>query len=204
VTHRLNLIRETTRPIEGAKRVIVIGIDAHKRTHTLVAVDAGGGKLGEKAVEATSAGHADALHWAASQFGRDLLWGVEDNRSVTGLLEQDLLAAKMPVVRVPPTLMARSRASARTWGKSDPIDATAVARAILREPDLPIVQHDPASWELKLLVDRREDLVLQRVGVLNRSGRDSIRSTPRTGSRRICSAPIPEKHSMNIWPRSRV
>jgi transposase len=32
--------------------------------------------------------------------------------------------------------MAQSRASARTRGKSDPIDALAVVRAVLREPDL--------------------------------------------------------------------
>jgi hypothetical protein len=33
--------------------------------------------------------------------------------------------------------MAQTRASARTRGKSDPIDALAVARAFLREPDFP-------------------------------------------------------------------
>ena len=35
---------------------------------------------------------------------------------------------------------------------------------MLREPNLPVAVHDPVSWELKLLVDRREDLVGQRVG----------------------------------------
>ena len=53
-------------------------------------------------------------------------------------------------------------------GKSDPIDALAVARAVLREPDLPVACHDTVSWKLKLLVDRREDLVGQRVAVTNR------------------------------------
>jgi transposase len=38
----------------------------------------------------------------------------------------------------------------------------------LREPNLPVAFHDPVSWELKLLVDRREDLVGQRVAVMNR------------------------------------
>ena len=42
-----------------------------------------------------------------------------------------------PVIRVPPNLMAGARKSARTRGKSDPIDALAVARAAIREPDLP-------------------------------------------------------------------
>ena len=147
----------------------VIGIDAHKRTHTLVAIDSGGRKLGQKTVSANSSGHAEAMQWATTRFGTDLTWAVEDNRSVTGLLERELLAAgPWRVVRCPPHLMARSRVSARERGKSDPIDALAVARAVLREPNLPVAFHDPVSWELKLLVDRREDLVGQRVEVMNR------------------------------------
>jgi transposase len=94
--------------------VIVIGIDAHKRTHTLVAVDDVGVKLGEKTVEATGRGHASALRWAHRKFGAGVLWGVEDSRGVTRLLERDLMAARQRVVRVPPMLMARSRVSART------------------------------------------------------------------------------------------
>lgn len=83
-------------------------------------------------------------------------------------LERDLLDAGQQVVRVPTQLMARTRASARTRGKSDPIDALAVARAVLREPNLPVASHDEVSRELKLLVDRREDLVLQRTSAINR------------------------------------
>jgi transposase len=147
----------------------VIGIDAHKRTHTLVAIDDGGRKLGQKTVCATSSGHADAMRWATTRFGTDLTWAVEDNRSVTGLLERDLLAGgPWPVKRCPPHLMARSRVSARERGKSDPIDALAVARVVLREPNLPVAVHDAVSWALKLQVDRREDVVGQRVAVMNR------------------------------------
>lgn len=43
-----------------------------------------------------------------------------------------------------------------------------MARAVLREPHLPTAFLDPVSWELRLLVDRREDLVAQRVAVTNR------------------------------------
>ncbi|WP_038864044.1 IS110 family transposase, partial [Mycobacterium avium] len=57
---------------------------------------------------------------------------------------------------------------ARTRGKSDPIDALAVARGFLREPDLPVASHDEVSRELKLLVDRREVLVAQRTATINR------------------------------------
>ena len=70
-------------------------------------------------------------------------------------------------MRVPPKMMALVRASARTRGKSDPIDALAVARAYLREPSLPVACHDEVSRELKVLVDRRETLVGQRTATIN-------------------------------------
>ena len=72
------------------------------------------------------------------------------------------------VVRVPPKLMAGVRRSARTRGKSDPIDALAVARAALREPDLPRAQLDGPSREVRLLVDYREFLVRDRTAAQNR------------------------------------
>jgi transposase len=55
-------------------------------------------------------------------------------------------------VRVPPKLMAHSRDSARTFGKSDPIDALAVARAALREPHLPAAHLDGPDREIRLLL----------------------------------------------------
>jgi transposase len=148
--------------------VIVIGADVHKATHTFVAVDEVGRKLAERTVKATTAGHEAALRWARSQLGNDLCWGIEDCRHLSARLERDLLAGGQDVVRVPPKLMAHSRASAREWGKSDPIDALAVARAVLREPDLPTASHDESTRELKLLVDRREDLVGERTRQVNR------------------------------------
>jgi transposase len=65
-------------------------------------------------------------------------------------------------------MMAEQRRIARTRGKSDPIDALAVARAALREPGLPVASHDDKSRELKLLIDRREHLVQQRTSTINR------------------------------------
>ena len=148
--------------------MVVVGIDAHKATHTLVGVDAAGRRLGELTVRATTAGHMKALAWARSAFGADVVWGIEDCRCLSLRLERHLLDAGQRVVRVPPQLMARTRASARTRGKSDPIDALAVARAVLREPDLPVASHDEVSREFKLLVDRREDLVVHRAATINR------------------------------------
>ena len=147
---------------------VVVGVDAHKLSHTLVAVDQAGLKLAQKTTATTSAAHADAVRWATAQFGSGILWAVEDCRTLTARLEDDLLAAGQRVVRVPPHLMSRTRSSARERGKSDPIDALAVARTALREPNLPVAVHDPVSMELRLLVDRRDDLVGQNTATINR------------------------------------
>ena len=54
---------------------------------------------------------------------------LEDCRHLTRRLEQDLLMAGQRVVRVPTRLMAGARRAGREPGKSDPIDAEAVALA---------------------------------------------------------------------------
>ena len=148
--------------------MVIVGTDVHKRTHTFVAVDEVGRKLGQKVVRATTEGHLTAMTWARAEFGTDLMWGIEDCRNLSARLERDLLSAGQQVVRVAPKLMAQSRACARTRGKSDPIDALAVAQAVLRNPDLPVASHNEVSRELKLLIDRREDLVAQRTATINR------------------------------------
>jgi transposase len=148
--------------------MVVVGADVHKRTHTFVAVDEAGKKLGEITVKAEAKGHDKAVRWAQKSFGDELRWGIEDCRHLSARLEIDLLDAAQAVVRVPPKMMAEQRRTARTRGKSDPIDALAVARAVLREPDLPEASHDEASRELKLLVNHRDDLVQQRTRVINR------------------------------------
>jgi transposase len=148
--------------------MIMLGIDAHKRSHTVVAVDELGRRLGSKTTTATtSADHLDLIRWA-DQFGTDRTWAVEDCRHLSRQLERDMLAAGERLVRVPPKLMAHSRDAARTYGKSDPIDALAVARAALREPGLPTAYLDEASRELRLLVDHREDLIADRTRHINR------------------------------------
>ena len=147
---------------------VILGIDAHKRTHTVVAIDGAGQKLGEKTTMATTTeAHLELVRWA-ERFEGDRRWAVEDCRHLSRRLEADLLAAGEEIVRVPPKLMAHARDAARTYGKSDPIDALAVARAALREPDLPLACLDGPSRELRLLVDHREDLVRERTSHVNR------------------------------------
>jgi transposase len=146
--------------------MVTIGADLHKRTHTLVATDAVGRELAGCTVKATAEGHAKALGWARRWDQRT--WALEDCRQVSRRLEADLLRAGERVVRVAPKLTAGSRRSARTRGKSDPIDALAVARAALREPKLPVAQLEGTARDLRLLVDHREDLVAERTRHQNR------------------------------------
>lgn len=147
--------------------MVTIGVDAHKRSHTVVVVDEQGRRLAQTTAGTTSDDHLRLLVWAARQ-GSERLWAVEDCRHLSRRLERDLLAAGERIVRVPPKLMAHARDGARTFGKSDPIDALAVARAALREPDLPRARLDGDDRELRLLVDHREDLVQERTRIINR------------------------------------
>jgi transposase len=139
--------------------MIVIGVDVHKHSLTAVAVDEAGRMLGEKTVATAD---DELLAWAA-QLDEERLWALEDCRQLTRWLERQLLAAAEQLVRVPPKLMAPERRAGRARGKSDPIDALAVARAALREPALSRPRPDEQPFrELKLLVDHREDLVDER------------------------------------------
>ena len=148
--------------------MIVIGIDPHKQTDTAVAVDGSTGELlGELTVPARVAGYERLLEWArALAAGRR--FALEDCRHVSGSLERWLLARGETVVRVPPKLMAGMRRSARAGGKSDAIDAAAVARAALREPGLPLARLEGATREVRLLLDHREDLVAERTRIQQR------------------------------------
>jgi transposase len=148
--------------------VIVIGVDPHKQSHTAAAVDDASGELrGERTVKARRAGHAQLLEWARA-LGGERLWALEDCRHVSVSLERFLLGSGERVVRVPPKLMAGARRSARQRGKSDAIDALAVARAALREPGLPAAKLAGGSREIRLVLDHREDLVGERTRIQQR------------------------------------
>jgi transposase len=146
--------------------MVTFGGDSHKRTHTLVAVDENGRQVGERTVAATPTGHMEALGWARRWPERR--WALENCRHLSRVLERDLLSAGEAVLQVSPKLMGTARRSGREQGKSDPIDALAVARAALREPHLPVAQLEGKSREVKLLVDHREDLVGERTRIQNR------------------------------------
>jgi transposase len=142
--------------------VIVVGVDCHKKTHTAVALDrATGVKLDELTVPARDQGHERLMQWAEG-LCEERTFALEDCRHVSGRLERHLLVSGEGVVRVPPKLMAGARRSSRSRGKSDPIDAEAVARAAIRIPRLPVARLEGVERDVRLLVDHRETLVSGR------------------------------------------
>ncbi len=149
--------------------MIVLGADMHKRSHTLAAVAASTGELvGDRTIAVGDRGFADALAWAAG-LGDDRLWALEDCRHVSGAFERFLLVHGERVVRVATRLMAGERRAGRDRGKSDRIDAIAVARAALREgvERLPVAELAGVELEIRLLVDHRERLVRMRTALYN-------------------------------------
>jgi len=149
--------------------MIVLGADMHKGSHTVAAVAARTGEvLGDKTVAVSERGFVAVLDWARS-LGEERVWALEDCRHVSGSLERFLLVSGERVIRVATKLMADARRAARSRGKSDAIDALAVARAALREgiDSLPAAQLAGRELDLRLLVDHRDRLVRSRVAINN-------------------------------------
>ena len=150
--------------------MIVIGADTDKESHALAAVDEGTGKVrGGRQIKADEPGHLAAVRWARS-LDEERVWAIEDCRHVSRRLEQALLAAGERVIRVPPHRMGTSRKGEREPGKSDEIDALAVARAVVKDgvEQFPVAYLNKQAMEIRLLLDHRNNLVAERTRTVNR------------------------------------
>ena len=150
--------------------MIVIGADTHKGSHALAAVEEGTGRVrGQREIKADQPGHLAAVRWARG-LDEDRIWAIEDCRHVSRRLEQALLAAGERVVRVAPHRMGASRKGEREPGKSDQIDALAVARAVVKDgvEQFPVAYLNEEAMEIRLLLDHRNDLVAERTRIVNR------------------------------------
>jgi transposase len=149
--------------------MVTIGVDPHKKTHTAVAADEVGQEICGRTVPANRDGFAALLVWARQLPDPQHVWVIEDCRHVSGPLERFLLDCGETVVRLPPGLMAGARRSVRERGKSDPIDALAVARAALREgiDTLPAARLAGVELEIRQLAVHRQRLVDARTRLIN-------------------------------------
>jgi transposase len=148
--------------------MVTIGIDPHKLTHSAVVVDRVGLELSRRTERAVREGCGVLLGWAR-KLDPERVWVLEDCRHVSGPFERFLIDHGESVVRLAPNLMAGARQSVRERGKSDPIDALAVARAALREgiDTLPAARLAGPELEIRLLCVHRERLVGARTRLIN-------------------------------------
>lgn len=148
--------------------MVTIGVDPHKRTHSAVAVDRVGVQVSGRTEAAKQDGFGELLVWA-HDLDAERVWVIEDCRHVSGPFERFLLDHGETVVRLAPRLMADARRTVRERGKSDPIDALAVARAALREglESLPTARLAGPELEIRQLAVHRERLINARTRLIN-------------------------------------
>ncbi|MFF3062900.1 transposase [Streptomyces sp. NPDC057909] len=144
--------------------MILIGIDPHKSSYTAVAVDASGQQLAKRRFTVNAGTFRQLMAWCEQWPERR--FAVEGAGGLGRSLAQQLAAADEDVVDVPATLSARARMLA-TGGnrKTDAADARHVAQVALFRPDLRQVTAEDQTTILRLLTERRDDLVHERTRV---------------------------------------
>jgi len=145
---------------------MIVGIDAHKASLVACAVDQLGRQLAGAGFPNDPAGHQALLAWAAELAPEGRRFGLESSGHLAYALARTLLDAGEAVVEVPPGLVDIQRRR-RPQGKSDAIDALAIARVTARGQGLVPVTHDPAARELELLSDYRRQLRAERTRTAN-------------------------------------
>ena len=147
---------------------VLIGVDPHKAAVAVAVVDEALGEFVESATFAQDrAGLRDLERWAKRFPERR--WAVENAGGLGRHLAGRLAAAGESVVDVPPKLSARVRVlSSGNARKNDELDALATALAASHNERLAAVGPETASEVLRLLSERREDLVAERTRALNR------------------------------------
>jgi transposase len=150
-----------------ANRVVISGVDPHKRTHTASAMAPEGNTvLATMQIDASLSGYRRLLRWAEG-FGQRR-WAVENARGLGRHLTQWLVARGETVEDVPSTATARVRELSRGGRrKNDVIDAAAAASvAALQGEANPVVVED-VTTVLALLDERRANVITQRTRLLN-------------------------------------
>lgn len=147
--------------------MITIGVDAHKSIHVAIAMDESGRELGEWRGPNAAGAWATLAQWAAS-FGADCWWGIEGAWGNGRGLAQHLVAQGFTVFEISPHWTTRLRRSNRRQGKSDRLDARAVARCVREEaPKLPLVHAEDDSVVLDLLSTEREAAIAEATRLRN-------------------------------------
>jgi transposase len=147
---------------------VLIGVDPHKGSVAVAAIDEATGELLERAAFSQDRAGLRALERWAQRFPKRR-WAVENAGGLGRYLAVRLVGSGESVVDVPPKLSARVRVlSSGNARKNDGLDALATALAASRNERLAQVDPEAASETMRLLSERRGDLVAERTRALNR------------------------------------
>ena len=152
---------------------MIAGIDTHKDTLAVAVVDDTGRLVAGRDVPNTERGFTQLVDLFDTHHVTRV--GIEGSGSFGRALAVHLVLRwpsdqPVAVVEVPTLMTSRERSGQLGKGKTDPVDALAIARITVREPQLPPVRLTvgPAA-DLRALLDYRDDLVRERSALVNRA-----------------------------------
>jgi len=182
---------------------VIVGVDPHKKSVTIEAVDEAGQVLATGRFPADAAGYRGMVKYVREQWSHHV-WAVEGAHGVGRPLAQRLLAQGETVLDVPAKLAARVRVfDTGNARKTDATDAHAVAMVALRTPRLTALAYDEELIALRLLTDRRDELSHLRVQTVNRLQRLLTELIP-GGAKRDLSALQAKRLLATVRPRTLV
>ena len=156
---------------------VAIGVDSHKSSLSAAAVDELGRRLAVASFANHPRGHQRALEWIET-FPEPVMIGIEGSQRYGLPLARFLTTRGQQVAEVPATLTARERGRQRNQGKSDPVDACAIARVVIRGEGLSTAERDSICVDLKLLSDWRDQLIHTRTRLANQTHKDLVILAP--------------------------
>ena len=137
---------------------VIIGLDPHKASNTIAVMNRVEDLLARRRFVNSDDGLAEMLAVVADY--RRRVWAVEGANGIGRSIAQRLVASGEMVVDVPAKLATRVRVYSTGHGaKTDNADAVAIARAAIHSRHLRHVQPDGVNVAMKLLWDRRNELV---------------------------------------------
>src|SRR3954462_2094627 len=146
---------------------MLVGVDPHKATNAVAVLNEAGKLLLSAHFPQNRAGLRALDRWAKRFPERR--WAIEGANGLGRTLAQRLASAGEEVIDVPAKLSARVRVLSTGHGrKNDQLDATFTALAALNNERLARVHPEDRTDALRLLSERREDLVAERTRTLNR------------------------------------
>ena len=178
---------------------VIIGMDPHKRSATIEAIDEHEHILARGRFGTDRDGYRSMLK--AGRQHPERIWAVEGCNGIGRHLAQRLIADGETVVDVPAKLSARARVFATGQGrKTDPVDAHSVAVVALRTKGLRQVTADDATVALRLLIDRRDELGRTRTETVSRLHQQLLELVP-GGAKQFLSAAQARALLATVRPR---